>query len=130
MADTVYEYTDAGGGVHRVSDLSQVPKDRLRFMVAIGVEEPAPGQASVGAAPSLTHHSLKPAIPPEAWAVSGAMMLFALFSKGRFLLRVFCGVTAVIYLLYSGWDGFITSDLARTAERTPKKKAPVVAQDE
>lgn len=35
----VYQYTDAQGGIHRVSRISQVPKDRLRHMLVIGGEE-------------------------------------------------------------------------------------------
>ena len=68
-------------------------------------------------------------MPPETYAVSAALFLYAVFSK-KFLLRLFCALTAVIYLLYSGWDGFINSDLARTAEKKPKPKPPVVVDVE
>lgn len=125
MADTIYEYTDAQGGVHRVDDLSQVPKDRIRHMVAIGVDE-APQTAAVAAAPAAP--TPKPQLPPAVWAVSGALLLGAFFSK-RFLIRVFCGLTAVIYLLYHGWDLFQASGYTTVEERQPKPRAVVVQEE-
>lgn len=125
MADTIYEYTDAKGGVHRVDDLSQVPKDRLRHMIAIGVEE-APTTAAVVVAPAAA--AAQNQMPPSAWAVSGALLLGAFFSK-QFLVRVLCGLTAVIYLLYSGWDVFQASGYMKVEERQAKPHVAPVQEE-
>lgn len=123
MAADIYEYTDAQGRTQRVDDLSKVPPDRLKHMLVIGGEdEPAPGQTGAPAAPAKAPPP--PAGPGgialEVWAVSAFLMTVAVFNK-RFMLRLFCGLTAIVWLLYNGYDTFMQSDLARTAEKKPRR---------
>lgn len=124
MASDIYEYTDAQGRTQRVDDLTKVPKDRLQHMLVIGGEDaPAERGTAAAAAPA-------PAAPPnsvggiglEVWAVSGALMAVAVFNK-RFMLRLFCASTSIIWLLYNGYDVFTKSNLAQTSERKPRKAA-------
>lgn len=122
MAADIYEYTDAQGRTHRVDDLSQVPRDRLKHMLVIGGEEaPAePGTAAAAAPPPAAPPNSVGGIGLEVWAVSGALMAVAVFNK-RFMLRLFCASTSIIWLLYNGYDVFSKSNLAQTSERKPKK---------
>ena len=123
MAADIYEYTDAQGRTQRVDDLSTVPQDRLQHMLVIGGED-APAGPGAGAAAAIP----SPAAPSgsvggiglEVWAVSGVLMAVAVFNK-RFLLRLFCFSTSIIWLLYNGYDLFSKSDLAKSSERKPKK---------
>lgn len=122
MAADIYEYTDAQGRTQRVDDLSKVPKDRLQHMLVIGGEDaPAePGTAAAAAPPPAAPPNSVGGIGLEVWAVSGALMAVAVFNK-RFMLRLFCVSTSIIWLLYNGWDVFSKSDMARPSERKPKK---------
>ena len=127
MAADIYEYTDAQGRTHQVDDVMKVPKDRLKHMLVIGGEdEPAATTATTAAAPKAP----PPAngllgIPMEVWGVSAFLMLVGIFNK-RFMLRVFCIALSIIWVLYNGYDVFMSSSLSKTAEKAPKKtKAPV-----
>lgn len=133
MAADIYEYTDAQGRTQRVDDLSKVPQDRLQHMLVIGGEDaPAgPGAAAAAAPPPAAPPNSVGGIGLEVWAVSGVLMAVAVFNK-RFLLRLFCFSTSVIWLLYNGYDLFSKSDLAKSSERKPKKVvvAPPPAAEE
>ncbi|TBR23718.1 hypothetical protein EPO15_05435 [bacterium] len=133
MASDIYEYTDAEGRTVRVDDLTKVPKDRLKHMLVIGGEDEPATTATTGAAPKApAAPAPKPGIAPEVWAVSAFLMLVGIFNK-RFMLRVFCVAMSIIWVLYNGYDVFMTSDLARTAEKKPKKASvapPAPAQEE
>ncbi len=133
MAEDTYEYTDAKGGVHRVHDLNQVPKDRLRHMLVIGGEDAPPVQGAQGAVRAAPAKAGAPlftkTLGPEVWAVSGALFLVGVFSK-KFLLRVFCVGMAVVWLLYSSWDVFLASGFAKTEEQAPKPRAAAPRADE
>lgn len=130
MADTVYEYTDAKGGVHRVTDIGKVPKDRIQHMLVIGADE-APAEGAEGApppGPNLPKPSFD-SMGPQVWAVSAVLLVVGLKSK-KFLLQVFCVMTAALWLLYNCWDVFLASEYSRTAEREVRKKPPVEADSE
>ena len=133
MAEDTYEYTDAKGGVHRVQDLKQVPKDRLRNMLVIGGEDAPPAQAAQGAVPAAPAKAAAPlftkTLGPEVWGVSAALFLFAVFSK-KFLLRVVCVGMSVVWLLYNGWDVFLASGFTKIEERTPKPRAAAPRADQ
>lgn len=121
MAADVYEYTDARGRKHRVDDISQVPQDRLQHMLVIGGEDeaaPTTTASTAKAAPLPT--GAKSEIPMDVWAVSAFLLLVGIFNK-RFMLRVFCVAMAFIWVLYNGYDVFMGSELARTAEKKPRK---------
>lgn len=122
MAADTYEYTDAQGRVQRVDDLSKVPKDRLQHMLVIGGEDaPAElGKAAAAAPPPAAPPNSAGGIGLEVWAVSGALMAVAVFNK-RFMLRLFCASTSIIWLLYNGYDVFSKSELAQMSEKKPKK---------
>ncbi|MDE2292982.1 MAG: hypothetical protein KGL53_12945 [Elusimicrobia bacterium] len=125
-SQTVYEYTDAHGGTHRVSSLSQVPKDRLQHMLVIGADEPKTQAGAQAAGPSGPAPKV---IPTQVYAVSGALLLVGLYSK-RFLLRVFCILAAFLYFFYSGYDVFMGSKYAHVQERTPRHVQAPPADDE
>ena len=130
MAEDTYEYTDAKGGVHRVHELGQVPKDRLQHMLVIGAEDAAPAQ---GAVPAAARPKAPPiftkTLGPEVWVVSVTLFLVGVFSK-KFLLRVLCVGLSVIWLLYNSWDVFLASGLTKVEERTPKPRAAAPPAEE
>ncbi|MBI2361916.1 MAG: hypothetical protein HYV15_00815 [Elusimicrobia bacterium] len=129
MADAIYEYTDAQGGVHQVSDLSQVPKDRLKHMLVIGADEAAAsGEAAVAPPPKPPAASMG-SMGVQVWGVSAFLLVVGLRSR-KFLLQVFCVMTAVLWVIYNSWDLFLASDYSRTAEREVRKKPPVEAEEE
>ena len=134
MAADIYEYTDAQGRTQRVDDLSKVPQDRLRHMLVIGGEEETAAAPGAVAPPPKTAAAAPGAVGGiglEVWAVSALLMAVAVFNK-RFMLRLFCASTSIIWLLYNGYDTFTQSDLARMSEKKPKKAAvaPPPAADE
>lgn len=61
--DVVYQYTDAQGRVHRVANMTQVPKDRIQHMLVIGGEE-----ARLEATAHEGDEPLGPTGPPPAEA--------------------------------------------------------------
>lgn len=127
MADAIYEYTDAKGGVHRVSDISQVPKDRIQHMLVIGAEE-AQAEGAVAPPPAAPQASFG-SLGPQVWGVS-AVLFFVGLKSNKFLLRVFCVMTAALWILYNSWDLFLASEYSRTAEKEVRKKPPVEAGEE
>ena len=124
MAADIYEYIDAQGRTQRVDDLMKVPPDRLKHMLIIGGED-EPANAATTGAPAKAAAPPPPAnsmggIAMEVWGVSALLMLVAVFNK-RFMLRLFCALFSIIWLLYNGYDSFTKSELAQMSERKPRK---------
>ncbi|MFH1723116.1 MAG: hypothetical protein ABII00_00695 [Elusimicrobiota bacterium] len=103
MAEVVFEYTDEQGRLHRVDSIDKVPKERLRSMVAVGLEEPEQAPAKAPPASGFRVDLLLP------------VLLAVLFVRCRgFLARAILATLAIMWGLYAGWGWFVESDYSRT----------------
>ena len=119
MADVYFEYTDNDGRTHQVDDVMKVPKQYMRTMVAVGVEE---GQTAEGVQ--------APPPPAKSFALGGGgyvnivpALLGIIFLRSKnFVTRCLMGAALLVWGLFVAWNWFSNSPLSQTAEREVKKK--------